>query len=140
MVRIMSRWKVGTVIGKCKNCDSNFLLSEPLSSRIPIVNDGLYRFHCSNDDCHNSAGLSINVEGYDCRAYEIEKYIYFAKFDQVFLRDLKEELMLQEEKRFAEELERNKNSNYAAKKNADTPNNVIDITKYINRNIRMSVR
>ena len=51
--------KIGTVVGRCKNCGSDVEIRQPWMSKIQTVNDGWYLFHCTNEDCHNYYGMEV---------------------------------------------------------------------------------
>ena len=81
-------------IGICKNCNSKVVLRKPWLSRMPIVNDGCYVIHCSNDDCHNSVGFEI-IANQD-NIIEIEEHmvdlLYYANiYPEILLYDSDEQ-------------------------------------------------
>lgn len=52
---------VGLTIGKCKNCNREVRLRQPWLSKQPVVNDGWYLVHCTNEECHNYTGMELRM-------------------------------------------------------------------------------
>ncbi len=54
--------RIGMAVGICRNCGSAVIVRQPWLSKKAIVNDGIYLFHCSNEDCHNHYGIQISPD------------------------------------------------------------------------------
>ena len=52
--------QVGMEVGRCKNCNHPVKLRQPWLSKMPVVKDGYYLVHCSNEDCHNYYGMELS--------------------------------------------------------------------------------
>lgn len=52
---------VGMLIGKCLNCKEEVRLRQPWLSKKPLVYDGWYLVHCTNEDCHNYTGMELRM-------------------------------------------------------------------------------
>ena len=52
---------VGMLMGKCLNCKAEVRLRQPWLSKKPLVCDGWYLVHCTNEDCHNYTGMELRI-------------------------------------------------------------------------------
>lgn len=56
---VVNKVFIGAEIGKCRNCGFQVRVRQPWLSLMPIVNDGWYLIHCTNEACHNYYGMEI---------------------------------------------------------------------------------
>lgn len=54
--------KTGMTVGVCRNCGSAIIVRQPWLSKKAVVNDGIYLFHCSNEDCHDHYGIQLSLD------------------------------------------------------------------------------
>lgn len=59
---IVNKFFIGAELGKCKNCGFQVQIRQPWLSLVPIVNDGWYLIHCTNEACHNYFGMEIKKD------------------------------------------------------------------------------
>lgn len=63
---VVNKFYIGAEIGRCKNCGSQVRIRQPWLTLMPIVNDGWYLIHCTNEACHNYYGMEIRDNELNC--------------------------------------------------------------------------